>query len=57
MFDKIESRCSKECSYLFNECDADGTRSGECRTYYNHCVEECTETWPLYAIGAPDDFR
>ena len=57
MFDQIESRCSKECSYLFHECEADGTRGGECRTYYNQCVEECTETWPLQAIGAPDDYR
>ena len=57
MFDQIESRCTKECSYLFDECEMDGTRGSECRTYHNHCVEECTETWPLYAIGAPDDVR
>jgi len=40
----IETSCSRECQYLFNECEADGTPGGECRVYYNDCVEECMES-------------
>jgi hypothetical protein len=53
MPDEAEFRCSKECSYLFDECKADGTRAGECRTYYNDCVEACTVTWPERDSAVP----
>ena len=53
MADIIQSSCSQECQYLFHECEADGTRGGECRTYYNDCVEECTATWPEEESAAP----
>jgi hypothetical protein len=55
MFEMIESRCSKECSYLFD--DAKRTAPAAASADILQPVrEECTETW-LYAIGAPDDFR
>lgn len=53
MANTIESNCSRECKYLFHECEADGTPWGECRASYNECVEECTETWPGQASGVP----
>jgi hypothetical protein len=53
MMDKSESSCSKECGYMFHECEADGTPGSECRTYYNDCVEECTVTWPEPESTAP----
>jgi hypothetical protein len=40
----IEPKCSRECQYLFHECEADGTPGVECREYYNDCIKECTET-------------
>jgi hypothetical protein len=46
MTDKSESRCSKECSYMFFECEADRTLGGECLAHYNDCIEECAATWP-----------
>lgn len=49
----IETSCSRECQYLFHECEADGTPGGECRVYYNDCVEECTETLPREASAVP----
>jgi hypothetical protein len=53
MEDTIESSCSRECQYMFHECEADGTPGGECRVYYNDCVEECTETLPGEASAVP----
>jgi hypothetical protein len=53
MMDGAESRCAKRCSYMFPECEADGTPASECRAYYNHCVEECTVTWPEQELSVP----
>jgi hypothetical protein len=39
--DKPESRCSKECDYMFHECEVDGTPGTECRANYNNCIAEC----------------
>ncbi len=54
MADAEELKCSRKCQYLFFECDADETRPGECRAYYNECVEACVETWPAPARTVSD---
>jgi hypothetical protein len=35
------SDCSKECRYVFYECEADSTPGSECRAVYDQCVAEC----------------
>lgn len=33
--------CSKECEYMFHECEADAMPGQECRVSYNECMVEC----------------
>jgi hypothetical protein len=33
--------CSKECEYIFHECEADAMPGSECRATYNECMVEC----------------
>jgi|WetSurMetagenome_2_1015567.scaffolds.fasta_scaffold434073_1 hypothetical protein len=54
MPEKMEAGCSRECQYLFHECEADGTPGSECRTHFNHCVEECNDAWRAQT-GAPHE--
>jgi hypothetical protein len=35
------SDCSKECHYVFYECEADSMPGSECRAVYDQCVAEC----------------
>jgi hypothetical protein len=35
------SDCSKECEYIFHECEADASPSHECRATYSECMLEC----------------
>jgi len=35
------SDCSKECHYVFYECEADSKSGSECRAVYDQCVAEC----------------
>jgi hypothetical protein len=35
------SDCSKECHYVYYECEADSISGSECRDAYTSCVAEC----------------
>jgi hypothetical protein len=35
------SDCSKECHYVFYECEADSKSGTECRAAFDQCVAEC----------------
>ena len=35
------SDCSKECHYVFYECEADSMSGSECRDAFDRCVAEC----------------